>query len=567
MADLQEYKCPCCGGAIAFDATIQKMKCPYCDTEFELEALKSYDEVLAAASEESQMEWESSSQEWQEGETEGMRVYVCKSCGGSIIGDENTAATSCPYCGNPIVMMGQFSGDLKPDIVIPFKLTKEQAMEAYSRHISGKKLLPKIFKDENKIKELQGVYVPFWLFDAEAQAQMMYKATTSRVYQDQQFNYHDTNYYSVARAGSLKFNDVPVDGSQKMDDTLMQSLEPFNIKEAVPFQTAYLAGYVADKYDVTKEQCIETANERIKQSTRQYIASTVSGYESVQQEAENIRLNGGKVEYALYPVWMLSTNYEDQNYTFAMNGQTGKFVGDLPVDQGAYKKQVGLTFTGVFAVAFLLAWLFTGYITLGTILISAVIGLIGALISGSAAKASMKSVRQQTQANNYFSGSESALTLSTDTFLYRRTERSQRADIQGGAPGGTIPGMGMQGQMSHAQTTNQNNNLYAGRVTTPGMNARVQPPVNRPVSQVRPSGTTSGVSRPTTTARPSATVSRPTSTMSRPTATRPSSTVSRPTSTMSRPTTSRPTTSRPGSSMGSRTSGKSVGSKSSGIKR
>ena len=121
MAALQEYKCPCCGGAIAFDSTLQKMKCPFCDTEFEMEALASYDEALANDAP-ADMSWEvDAGSQWQEGETESLRSFVCKSCGGEIVSDETTAATSCPFCGNPVVMMGQFSGSLKPDVVIPFK--------------------------------------------------------------------------------------------------------------------------------------------------------------------------------------------------------------------------------------------------------------------------------------------------------------------------------------------------------------------------------------------------------------------------------------------------------------
>lgn len=126
MAQLKEYKCPCCGGAIAFDSSIQKMKCPFCDTEFEMEALAGYDDELKNEQPD-QMDWEvSTNSEWQADEMQDLRTYICKSCGGEIVGDENTAATSCPYCGNPVVMMGQFSGALKPDYVIPFKLDKKR---------------------------------------------------------------------------------------------------------------------------------------------------------------------------------------------------------------------------------------------------------------------------------------------------------------------------------------------------------------------------------------------------------------------------------------------------------
>ena len=344
MATLQEYKCPCCDGAIAFDSTSQKMKCPFCGTEFEMETLASYDNELQNDAE-SNMQWETNAgSEWQEGETDGLRTYQCNSCGGEIVGDDTLAASKCPYCGNPIVMMGQFSGSLKPDFVIPFKLDKKAAKAALLNHYKGKKFLPKVFKDQNHIEEIKGVYVPFWLFDADADANIRYRATRIRSWSDSRYEYTETSFYNVTRAGSLGFEKVPVDGSTKMDDALMESIEPFNFSEAVDFQTAYLAGYVADKYDVDAQTSIERANERIKKSTEDAFASTVDGYTTVDPSYSCIDLQNGTSKYALFPVWILNTEWNGQKYTFAMNGQTGKLVGDLPLDKGAYKRWLfGLT--------------------------------------------------------------------------------------------------------------------------------------------------------------------------------------------------------------------------------
>ncbi len=358
MAEIQEYKCPCCGGAIAFDSTIQKMKCPYCDTEFEMETLAGYDSELKKEQPDD-MKWETDAgSEWNDGEAAGLRSYVCKSCGGEIVGDENTAATSCPFCGNPVVMMGQFSGALKPDYVIPFKLDKNAAKEALNKYYGGKKLLPKVFRDQNHIDEIKGVYVPFWLFDADAEANIRYKATRVRAWSDSAYNYTETSFFSVSRGGSIGFEHVPVDGSEKMPAALMESIEPFDFSEAVDFQTAYLAGYLADKYDVDADESIERANERIKKSTENAFASTVEGYATVTPESTGIRLQNGKAKYALYPVWLLNTTWNGQKYTFAMNGQTGKFVGDLPLDKGAYKKWLfgltGIVGAAVFALLYLL---------------------------------------------------------------------------------------------------------------------------------------------------------------------------------------------------------------------
>ena len=337
MQTLQEYKCPCCGGAIAFDSTLQKMKCPYCDTEFEMETLRSYDDGLQNAQDE--MRWETAAgEQWKDGETDGLRSYICNSCGGEIVGDENTAATSCPFCGNPVVMIGQLSGSLKPNVVIPFKLDKKAAKEGLLKHLSGKRLVPKVFKNENHIDEIKGVYVPFWLFDTDADAQVRYRTTRLRVWSDSNYDYTETSHFLVRRGGSIGFEHVPVDGSTKMADDLMESIEPYDFSEAVDFQTAYLAGFFADKYDVTAEQSIERANERVKRSAEEAFASTVQGYDTVTTESSHIQLSNGRAKYALYPVWLLTTTWNGNKYTFAMNGQTGKFVGDLPVDKSAAAK-------------------------------------------------------------------------------------------------------------------------------------------------------------------------------------------------------------------------------------
>lgn len=332
MATLLEYKCPNCGGALSFDSDIQKMNCPYCDSEFDVEALRELDDALNHP-EEDQMDWETLEEsQWQNGEQEGLCSYVCQSCGGEILCDENTAATSCPYCDNPVVLSGRLSGGLRPELVIPFQLDKEAAKQALKNHICKKPLLPKVFKTENHIEEIKGVYVPFWLFDADADGDARYRATRVHTWSDSRYYYTRTTHYSVHRAGTLGFSAVPVDGSTKMADDLMESIEPFDVSKAVDFQTAYLAGYLADKYDVTSDSSILRANERIKTSTCRALEQTVVGYSGVTPVNQAVKLKNSKVRYALFPVWILNTRYKGKNYQFAMNGQSGKFVGNLPID-------------------------------------------------------------------------------------------------------------------------------------------------------------------------------------------------------------------------------------------
>lgn len=225
MADVLEYKCPACGGMMEFDSKSQKMKCPYCDTEIALE------------------EFEAQGKDWKQEETEGLRVYICHSCGGELVADENTAASSCPFCGSPVVLKGQFAGDLRPDYIIPFQKDQKEAKAAYREHLKGKPFLPEIFGKENHIEEMKGVYVPFSLFDVKAKADMNYQAEKVRIGRTNDTEYTETRYYDVHRNGSLLFEKVPADGSKKMNDELMQSIEPFDFGKAKAFQPAYLAGY------------------------------------------------------------------------------------------------------------------------------------------------------------------------------------------------------------------------------------------------------------------------------------------------------------------------------------
>ena len=269
-------------------------------------------------------------------ETDTMRSYSCPSCGAELICDETTAATSCPYCGNPTVVPGQFSGALRPDFVIPFKLSKEDAVKALKNHYKGKFFLSKRFKAENHIQEIQGIYVPFWMFDGEAEGDARYEATRSRTYESGDYRVTETDYFDIYRSGSVAFEKVPVDASSKLSDDHMDSIEPYDYRELKPFSTAYLPGFLADKYDVSVEQCRERADRRCEGTFTSALQRSVRRYDTCTVKELNVHLRRGKVQYALMPVWMLNTKWKGKDFLFAMNGQTGRLVGDLPISWGKF---------------------------------------------------------------------------------------------------------------------------------------------------------------------------------------------------------------------------------------
>ena len=355
------YQCPACTGPLHYSAKSGKLACDYCGSSFdvaEIEALYARKEAEAAAAKQAADAkaeaaqaakaeaaeaaaasggWDTSdlSRDWG-AEADGLRVYSCPSCGAELICDQSTAATACPYCGNPAIVPGQFSGALRPDYILPFRLSKDDAVQALRAHYKGKPFLPRSFTSANHIEQIQGVYVPFWLFDGGAEGAASYRASNTNVYETGDYEITETRHYHVVRAGSLAFEKIPVDASSKMPDDHIDSIEPFDYAQLRPFSTAYLPGYLADKYDVTIDDSRDRADMRCRETLAQALRDTVTGYGACVTEREDIALRRGKVHYALLPVWMLSTKWRGQDFLFAMNGQTGKLVGDLPTDRGRF---------------------------------------------------------------------------------------------------------------------------------------------------------------------------------------------------------------------------------------
>lgn len=332
--EVTNYQCPSCTGPLHFSGDSGRLDCDYCGESFDVATIELLyaDKDQAAANAAKEPGWDFDMGEWGEEEAAHIRAYGCPSCGAQIICDDTTAATSCPYCNNPTIVPGQFAGTLRPHFVIPFKVEKEAAKTALKNHYKGKKFLPKSFSTENRIEEIKGIYVPFWLFDGRSDADLRYRATTVHSHTQGDQRVTVTEHYYVVRQGSIAFVKVPVDGSTKMSDVHMDAIEPYDYSSLVPFSPAYLPGYLADKYDMAAESCSNRANERIRTSTQDTFGATIIGYTSLIPEFSAIEVQAGEIKYALFPVWMLNTKWKGKDFLFAMNGQTGKLIGDLPVD-------------------------------------------------------------------------------------------------------------------------------------------------------------------------------------------------------------------------------------------
>lgn len=343
------YKCPCCGAALSYGGLANKLQCASCGNAFELSDIQG----LQDTGNHDHIDFEMPEEYFSADELESVSNYVCQNCGAQLMTEATTTATVCPYCGNSAILPEQIEGGVKPQLVVPFRISKEEAIRQFEEYFNGKKLLPNIFKTtRNRIADMRKLYVPYWLFDCSVYADMAFNAEKRHVSRQGDWEVTRTEHYLVRRAGTLSFERVPVDGSQKLDNKITETLEPYDIDAAVPFAPAVLSGAMADRADVDAAACEHRAAERMAESTEDAMRGTVNGYSSVSVRARSIQSQHSQVTPALMPVWLITTQKEENGqkkiYTFAINGQTGELTCDVPYDKGKATKW----FLGIFAACF-----------------------------------------------------------------------------------------------------------------------------------------------------------------------------------------------------------------------
>ena len=415
------YNCPCCGAPLAFSGESGKLECASCGNSYELDAIQA----MSAAESIDKLEFERCAESFDASEAAQMQAYVCKSCGAELMTEDTTTATECPYCGSPTILPERIAGGVKPEKVIPFKVTKEEAQKQFEEYFKGKRLLPNIFlKSRNRIAEMRKLYVPYWLFDCDAQADIVYDAEKRSTERRGDWEITRTKYYLVRRSGRMGFDSIPVDGSEKLDDRITESLEPYDLSAAVPFQPAVLAGAMADHADVDADACEKRAVERVEMSISQAMRDSVNGYSSISERSRSIHSDNGTATPVLMPVWLITTEKEGKTYTFAINGQTGKLTCDVPADTKKSLLWGGGVFVGVLALIALVLAL-ADAIGSGTILIAVIAALIVALVVVGVLKGQLKQAAYESAASNYVRPGSFQLDVKTDHFLYERTERGK----------------------------------------------------------------------------------------------------------------------------------------------
>lgn len=308
-----DHKCISCGAKLPFNPTTQKWDCEYCGSSYTLFELNEYEEKIKNK------------------KSYDLDCYRCPDCGAEIVADKTTSATFCVYCGNTSIIKNRLEGEFNPSKIIPFQTTKEQAIDAFKKMKKGKIFTPKEFNNELNIQKITGVYIPFWVYDCDTNGDLEIDARRIRTWMSGNYRYTKTDYYQVNRSGNMKFDNVPVDGSSKFDDDIMDSIEPFDYSGLKEFDMSYLSGFLSENYDINNKVAAERMKQRVEKTTIDELRATVSTYTTTIIKNSNVDIDIKEIEYMLLPVWMLNIKFKDKLYLFAMNGQTGKIVGNVPI--------------------------------------------------------------------------------------------------------------------------------------------------------------------------------------------------------------------------------------------
>lgn len=314
-----DLKCINCNAVLKLNPETQKWDCEYCGSSFnEEEVLQQTGRAEEQSVPEEQID---------------LDEYSCPSCGATVVTDTNTSATACVYCGNTAIMKNRLEGKFRPDKLIPFRTKKEEAVESFLKFVNERKFAPDEFKNKQNIEKVSGVYIPFWLFDCKTTGDIEARCKNYKHWSDVNYNYTKTDTYHCIRRGDMSFTDIPADGSSKFQDDIMDSIEPYDYNGFQPFQYPYLSGFLAEKYDKDPEEVYERAKVRAENTTTSVLTTDLNCYSNRTLVKNQIEIENGKIEYALLPVWLLNFKYEDKIYPFAMNGQTGKMIGNVPIQK------------------------------------------------------------------------------------------------------------------------------------------------------------------------------------------------------------------------------------------
>lgn len=311
------FKCKNCGGNTIYSPEIKKMYCPFC------ESIDSEEQNDSSGD-----------------------IQICPNCGGEVLVEEYTSATQCKYCDNYLIFNERVEGEFTPNLIIPFQYSKEMVKKLLRDKFKKSIFAPTDFLSEVKLNTMQGDYVPFWLYDYNTNCEYTGEGSKIRVWRHGDTEYTETSIYDIYRNMDIQFNSIPVDASIKMQDDIMDLMEPYEYNQLVSFKPSYMSGFEGERYNINSETLEPRARRKMEEDANQIMSQTISGYARTSQTHKKITTNDEDVNYGLLPVWTYMYTYKDKSYPFYINGQTAKIIGKTPVSK-AKVFSYGFTLWGI----------------------------------------------------------------------------------------------------------------------------------------------------------------------------------------------------------------------------
>lgn len=407
--DALDSKCPSCGAQIIWEPSIEKFKCEYCASLF------SADEFLKSQENE---------EENSKRGNEELVSFKCNNCGAEIVSDVNTYSTFCVYCGSSAILKDKINSENMPDYVIPFKITEEDARSAYNELLKGKMLLPRKFRKAKLREKIRGIYIPFWAYDITYDGDIKFEGVDIEEWEDDEYEYEKRKYYDVIVRGHYEYEKVLCDASRFFNDDLMDSISPFDLNELIKYNHAFLCGYLADTYDVSKEESFNIAKERTTNSCIS-VARRESPHDEDYYTDDNLIIDKTKTYHLYLPVYILSVPFKKKIYTFAMNGQTGKLIGNLPIGKIRYT----LSIVSFFLILFLGLFFLLNNTDMnenGALVGAAFVSIIAVIIFGFILHSRYKLVNTEYYAFDYLNEEATEANIIKDSYTHSSTSKNRK---------------------------------------------------------------------------------------------------------------------------------------------
>ena len=348
---MKQYSCKNCGAVLYWNPTTSSLECEYCLMKFKVSDFDNEPDIEnETPQKEREYEPEAVTDEnikaSDESESADLVMYKCSKCNAEVVTARSTIATTCAFCGEAISITNKIVDNFKPDCVVPFKITKEKAMEAYKEYAKKGVLTPKDFNQKNAIEKMKGMYAPFWLHsftdNVDATVYGEHVSSSRRGYD--KVNTH--KMYEIDIDATGRFDNIPADALKSIDNKLMDSVEPYDYSNLEKFSPAYMAGYYAEEYGEDAEETFKRAEKRANDAMAQKVLDHVTGYTSERMQSFRGDIDNADAKYTMLPVWLFHTKYDGKDYLYAVNGQTGKVAGDLPICNKILFKYAGIAFFG-----------------------------------------------------------------------------------------------------------------------------------------------------------------------------------------------------------------------------